>query len=312
MADRGLEKRDPGEVLGSAWENGRLGHALLLYGSASSSLEAVAFPLAARILGASGSPSRHPDCSIIRPVNKMRQIGVDAVRRLVRTVSHSANQGGRKVGVILDADRMNTQASNAFLKTLEEPPEDTTLLLLSTRPNDLLDTIRSRCMTFKVPGDLVAIDQREWAAWKEDFETWLSRIESPPANQREVAETVLRLYGLVQRFQEVLEGVSAARLEEALADLPEEVEDEERIAIEAGIERGARQDLLAGIESCLRDWVVERAGDESQAFPVRARKLVLAIEEVEATTGLLALNFNGVAAVEQFLIRLLRIWSRQG
>lgn len=310
MADRIADRPDSAEVLGSAWENGRLGHALLLHGPASSSLENVAFPLASRILGSERSAVGHPDCSVVRPVNKMRQIGVEAIRRLVRTVSHSANQGGRKVGIILDADRMNQQASNAFLKTLEEPPEDTTLLLLSTRPNDLLDTIRSRCMGFKISGDLIRVEDEVWSAWCHDFGEWLARIEKPPASQRDVAETVLRLYGLVQRFQECLDSVAKERLEVALAELPEGVEDEERIAVEAGIERGARQDLLSGIESCLRDWVVSRVA-EQEALPDRARKLVLAIEEAEKTTGLLALNFNGVAAIEQFLIRILRIWSRQ-
>lgn len=262
------------------------------------------------MLGTGDSPAKHPDCSVVRPVNKMRQIGVDPVRRLVRTVSHSANQGGRKVGIILDADRMNPQASNAFLKTLEEPPSDTTLLLVTTRPNDLLDTIRSRCMGFKVPGDLVKIENAEWEAWSADFGVWLSRIETPPANSREVAETVLRLYGLVQRFQVCLDTLTSERLSVAVADLPEDVEDEERIAIEAGIERGARQDLLAGIEACLRDWVIGKV-DEKEAWVERTRKLVLAVGEAEATSGLLALNFNGVAAIEQFLIRVLRIWSRQ-
>ncbi|MBC2604196.1 DNA polymerase III subunit gamma/tau [Puniceicoccus vermicola] len=310
MTDTIEAPRDPHRILTEAWEKGRLGHAILLYGPASSSLENVAFALASQILGVDGVPTKHPDCSVVRPVNKMRQIGVDAMRRLVRTVSHSANQGGRKVGIVLDADRMNLQASNAFLKTLEEPPSDTTLFLLSTRPNDLLDTIRSRCMSFKISGDSVAIEGPEWESWSRDFEEWLSRIEVPPANQKDVAETVMRLYGLVQRFQECLSALSARRLEAAVADFPEDVEDEEKVAIEAGIERGARQDLLAGIEAVLRDWVVSRTA-EGNAMADRARKLVLAVEETEGTSGLLALNFNGVAAVEQLMIRVLRIWSRQ-
>lgn len=310
MTEEVEARRDPRTILSSAWREGRLGHAILLHGPAEGALEAVAYALAGEILGVDGFPTKHPDCSVVRPINKMRQIGVDAMRRLVRTVSHSANQGGNKVGIILDADRMNIQASNAFLKTLEEPPQNTTLFLLSTRPNDLLDTIRSRCMGFKVPGDSVEIGIPEWDSWSEDFEFWLSRIETPPENQKAVAETVLRLYGLVQRFQECLTLLAAKRLELAVEDLPEDVEDEERIAIEAGIERGARQDLLAGIEWALRKWLVRRAAEGEQVAD-RARKLVLAVEETEATSGLLALNFNGVAAVEQLFIRILRIWSRQ-
>jgi DNA polymerase-3 subunit delta' len=56
------------------------------------------------------------------------------------------------VGVIVDADRMNEQAENAFLKTLEEPPNGTLLMLLSTRPQRLLPTILSRCVQVKLTG----------------------------------------------------------------------------------------------------------------------------------------------------------------
>jgi len=310
MPEQEEVRRDPVGILTQAWRDGRLGHALLLHGPVASSLEKVAFQLAADILGANGTAAKHPDCSIVRPVNRMRQIGVDAMRKLVRTISHSASQGGSKVAIILEADRMNIQASNAFLKTLEEPPGETTLFLLSTRPNDLLDTIRSRCMGFKIPGDAALIEGEEWESWRVDFSEWLTRIEKPPGNQKEVAETVLRLYGLVQRFQDALSALASNRLQSSLEDLPEDLEDEEKAAIEAGVERGARQDLLAGIEAALRDWVVARAGEGDEVAD-RVRKLVLAVGETESTAGLLALNFNGVAAVEQLMIRILRIWSRQ-
>ena len=56
--------------------------------------------------------------------------------------------------------------------------------------------------------------------------------------------------------------------------------------------------------------MVARAGEGDEVAD-RVRKLVLAVGETESTAGLLALNFNGVAAVEQLMIRILRIWSRQ-
>ena len=56
---------------------------------------------------------------------------------------------GRRVAVIEDADRVNPQAANAFLKTLEEPPPGAVLMLLSDRPDGLLPTIRSRCQTVR-------------------------------------------------------------------------------------------------------------------------------------------------------------------
>ena len=310
MTESPGERRDPVGILSTTLREGRLGHGILLHGPTAASLERVALGLAAEILGASGPVGRHPDCATVRPANRMRQIGIDAMRALVRTISHTASQGDRKVGIVFEADRLNHSAANAFLKTLEEPPPGTFLFLLSTRPNDLLDTIRSRCLAFKVPGEDARIDDPEWAGWRDDFAVWLERIERTPGDKRDVAETVLRLYGLVQRFQQVLESVAKSRVEAVMADLPEDLPEEQRIAIEAGAERGARQDLLTGIEVALRDWVIGRF-DASGDVGSRVRKLSLAVAETESTAGLLALNFNGVAAVEQLLIKILRIWSRR-
>lgn len=310
MTESVVGRRDPAGILGSAWREGRLGHGLLLHGPSLGALEELCYGLAGEMLGKPDNVLRHPDCSVVRPVNKMRQIGIEPIRSLVRTISHSSNQGGHKVGIILEADRMNLAAANAFLKTLEEPPAETTLFLLSTRPNDLPDTILSRCLAFPVPGEPDPVEHPDWLAWREDFGAWLTRIENPPTSKKEVAETVLRLYGLVQRFQEALAVITTERLEEVSAGLPEESAVEERAAVESGVERGSRRDLLAGVETALRDWVFAReetGGPEEE----RMRKLVLAVDAVEETSGLLALNFNPVAAVEQLLVRVLRIWSRQ-
>lgn len=89
---------------------------------------------------------------IIRPRSKSRRISVHEIRDLEHTLHLAAPKGETKVGVIVDADRMNEQAENAFLKTLEEPPDGTLLLLLSTRPQRLLATILSRCVQVKLTG----------------------------------------------------------------------------------------------------------------------------------------------------------------
>lgn len=89
---------------------------------------------------------------IIRPRSKSRRISVAEIRDLEHTLHLAAPKGMTKVGVIVDADRMNEQAENAFLKTLEEPPNGTLLLLLTTRPQRLLPTILSRCLQVKLTG----------------------------------------------------------------------------------------------------------------------------------------------------------------
>lgn len=90
---------------------------------------------------------------ILRPQSKSRRITVDGVRELEKTLHVVAGPGAWKVGVIADADRMVPAAENAFLKTLEEPPPRTLLLLLTENPGGLLPTVRSRCVRLVLIGE---------------------------------------------------------------------------------------------------------------------------------------------------------------
>lgn len=74
-----------------------------------------------------------------------KEIRVDEIRALGKRLSLTALRGRRKIAVLCPADAINERAQNALLKTLEEPPKDTTFLLLSSSPDALLPTIRSRC-----------------------------------------------------------------------------------------------------------------------------------------------------------------------
>jgi DNA polymerase III subunit delta' len=90
------------------------------------------------------------------PADGTEAIYVAAVRALLQQAALSPALAGRKVFVIGDADRMvpqegSEQAANAFLKLLEEPPADTTLILTSSEPGALLPTIRSRVVAIRVP-----------------------------------------------------------------------------------------------------------------------------------------------------------------
>ncbi len=83
---------------------------------------------------------------IVRPQMKTRIIPVDAMRELEKAMYKTAAKGKYKVGVVIDADRLRVEAANAFLKTLEEPPNGSILFLLTAYPERLLSTILSRCV----------------------------------------------------------------------------------------------------------------------------------------------------------------------
>ena len=87
--------------------------------------------------------SAHPDVAMIIP--RTRNILVDAVRDLEREANFLPFEARARVFIVDDAEKMNDAASNALLKTLEEPPPTAYLFLLTSRPDSLLATIRSRC-----------------------------------------------------------------------------------------------------------------------------------------------------------------------
>lgn len=89
---------------------------------------------------------------IVRPQSKSRRITVAGIRELEKSLHVVAGPRSWKVGVIVDADRMAPAAENAFLKTLEEPPDRTLLLLLTENPAELLPTVLSRCVRLSLIG----------------------------------------------------------------------------------------------------------------------------------------------------------------
>jgi len=91
--------------------------------------------------------SAHPDVAMARPYN--RAILVDAMRDLEREANFRPYEGRARIFIIEDAEKLNEAASNALLKTLEEPPATTHLFLVTQRPAALLPTIRSRCQTVR-------------------------------------------------------------------------------------------------------------------------------------------------------------------
>lgn len=91
----------------------------------------------------------HPDYQLIAPEEQGKQIKVDQIRDLIGQFSLASHQGGYRVAIISPAENMNISAANSLLKTLEEPPSDTLLILVCERPSALPLTVLSRCQVVK-------------------------------------------------------------------------------------------------------------------------------------------------------------------
>lgn len=301
-------------VIEQAIARQRLSHSLLLHGDDMETVVAIANGIADRLLNAKGAsahfpPDQHPDCFALRPAGKMRQISADSTRDLINKIQVSPAVAPRKVAILHEVDRMNVAAANVFLKTLEEPPANTTLLLLTSRPYALLPTIRSRVLIFRFPSAGTAVAADGWAPWIGDYKAWLGRLtEGVGADKRAVADHIFTLYGLVARFGAVLDFATDEVWKQQKEKLPPELEEDEQVAIETGIANGLRSRLFAEIEQATRAFALERltVGDE----PTR-RALVTAIEKLEHAVGLLRVNLNESAALEDFLLSSLRIWAKR-
>jgi DNA polymerase III subunit delta' len=204
-------------VIERAIDRQRLAHSLLLHGENLSTLATVAHAIADRLLNDPRnptqyfSPKQHPDFLALRPAGKSRQIGVEPMREVIGRIQVSPQVSMRKVLVVYEADRMNIPTANVFLKTLEEPTASTTILLLTTRPYSLLPTIRSRCLHFRFTdsghealADADTAIRELWKSTLADYAVWLGQLAGGQADKRVVADQVMAVYGLITRFNAVL------------------------------------------------------------------------------------------------------------
>jgi DNA polymerase III subunit delta' len=162
-------------------------HALLIAGTEGIGKRALAAHFAQSLLCETGPPDgqacgtcagcryveagQHPDLMVVEPVEFDEEgnatptdvIKIEAVRRLTDWSQVTSHRGRAKVALIAPAEAMHYSAANALLKTLEEPPAGTFLMLVSHRPGRLPPTIASRCRRLDVPMP-DAVDAERWLA----------------------------------------------------------------------------------------------------------------------------------------------------
>ncbi|BCV19989.1 DNA polymerase III subunit delta' [Moorella sp. Hama-1] len=153
------------QQLRQALQAGKLAHAYLLAGGGADERRSQALYLATALNCSNlqeGEPcgrcpscrqmasGNHPDFYLVEP--RGASLKIAQIRELQARLALQAYQGGVRVAVLAGADNMTEAAANCLLKTLEEPPEGTYLILLAAQPDRLLATIRSRCQELHLEG----------------------------------------------------------------------------------------------------------------------------------------------------------------
>lgn len=129
----------------------RLPHGLLVHGPGGWGEAQVAAAVAARLLNLGDRTPKdvaHPDLRWLEPEDGT--IRIDAIRAVIGFLQQTPRLAPCKAAVIVDAERMNANAANALLKSLEEPPPASFAVLVSSAPERLLPTVRSRCQSLPV------------------------------------------------------------------------------------------------------------------------------------------------------------------
>ena len=339
MALKQLTRHKQGvTLLQRSLARGRLGHAYLFAGDRLEEMESLARALAKTLncqkpikTGGAATdccdecPScrkieneTHADVHWARPESKSRVVTIEQMRDLMREIQLKPTEAEFKVAIITAADRLNARAANAFLKTLEEPPPKSVLILLTTEPQRILETILSRCLRLNFYGE----DKHEL---NPDEAKWLEKFGGLAASRQ---KTLLGRYRLLDTLLQKLSEIRA-RLETSLAarsplekyddvekDLRERWEDELAAAVEAEYRR-QRADLLRLVQWWLRDvWLHSiAAGKDLLNFPKNAdaenvakkispRQALENLQTLEQMQQLLYTNVQEALALEVGLLQL--------
>ena len=242
---------------------------------------------------------QHPDVTRLSPEEDSQYIKIEPVRELIADLTLTAHGRGYKVAIFSPADTLYPNAANSLLKTLEEPPKRTLLLLVTSQPSRLLPTLRSRCSRLRLVGPTreVAANYLEAARgagpWREALATTgdgpFALMEADPAALAQLRNDTIS----------TLQDIGSGNLQPpAVAD------------------RWAK-DALSIRLSCLESWVTDRILESAAirdvthlsqaALPPKICRLFEFSDAIRDMRKLAHTSINKTMAVEALLWR----WARQ-
>lgn len=254
--------------------------------------------------------SEHPDIGLVIPYN--RNILVDAIRNLEKEANFRPYQSNARFFIIDDADKMNEAASNALLKTLEEPAPTTYLFLITSRPDALLQTIHSRCQTLRfapIPADKIEkhlLDSQKFTIDDAELLSLLSNgsigraLNTDLTKFREQRDAMLK----------VLQSLLIENNRAFLLKTAEEMNDAKN--------KEAYENFLYILQTLIHDiWKIKLGGDEFSilnrdyktqinllAEKAEAKRLSNWLMEIEQMNELFAVNLNKKIATDALFMQM--------
>lgn len=257
--------------------------------------------------------SEFPDIGLLIPYNK--NILVDAVRDLEKEANYRPYEAGARFFIIDDADKMNDAASNALLKTLEEPSVTSHIFLVTARPDSLLQTIRSRCQTMRfAPIETAEIERKilDGAKFSPEDAELVARLSAgsigraldfDPEKFRRRRDAMLK----------VLQSLTGKPDHPALLKIGEEMNDAKN--------KDDYELYLETLQTLIHDvWVLNRGADEKAlvnvdlrallqqaAAAAASRRLTAWLTEIERLRETLAVNVNRKIATDALFVAMARV-----
>jgi len=235
---------------------GRLGHAYILAGDPLEEGKRFAEEVSIQVLGSTSELPEaqirhrvvdrlHPDVHWVEPRGKLRQIKVEDVERALKRIYEKSFEGGWKLVAFLGAERLNPESGNKLLKSLEEPPEKTLILLVTGSPERLLPTLRSRCQVLTLPRE-----ERAEPVWLPALLGMLAL--GPPRN-------LCARLDRAAAFRDFFD-VAATQVLEEMEDDGEHLDEDVEAARLSSVRRQLHRQVLEAVEAWYRDVLVCRTG----------------------------------------------------
>ena len=249
--------------------------------------------------------SEHADVAQVIPYG--RNVLVDAIRDLEKEANFRPYEAPARIFIIDDAHRMNAAASNALLKTLEEPPVTSHIFLITSKPNALLPTIRSRVQTMRF-GPVAAGEIEHLLLTTHEYSQSDARLIASSTNGSVAAALSVDAGEFRERRNEAIEILHSAIVDHDIVDVLKRSEKIGAIKSTPDFESflDVLQTLIHAIWSA-RNGVDRDAGDDDirkLAELADPSALTAWLDQIEQIRAALAVNINKKIAADSLLVRM--------